>query len=307
MKDFCVCILAHNEQKHICQTIRAIVNAGGELDYDIVVYANGCTDGTAEVVKALVPHIPNLSVRELSLASKPHAWNTAFSEQKNSILVFSDGDVQPEIGAVKALWRFLSIERTEAVLAGCTLWPQKEGLTISQRVCGFLQIPLKQDFLAGGLYACRRNKLEEELRKKNLTGIPSGIVGEDLFLQLLIPPEKFFVIRNKVFYEPPALVDYWRYLARVRWQEEQLCVGFGIFFADRLLDEGGNLYSRIWGKFVASESLWRLFLGIISTMCRIVVKTIFRKKIYRHYRVLGTVSREGGEILSRATRSQSAK
>ncbi|MEN8258763.1 MAG: glycosyltransferase [Thermodesulfobacteriota bacterium] len=306
MKDLCVCILAHNEQKHIAETIGAIAENCGTLDLDIKVYANGCTDNTEEIVRSLCRGRSNLYLRELRKPSKANAWNVAFSENKNPILVFADGDVVPEAGAIEALYGLLTKENKQTVVVGCSFWPRKAGLTWGQRFTGFLQIPVRQDFLAGGLYAIRRQGLAQEFAQRNIDGIPSGVTGDDTFLQLVVPPDRFSIISHRVYYEPPELEDYWKYLARIRWQEEQLFTVFSALFTGPGREEkafGVRMKEKIAGR----QGAGRLLLGLMAGGARSVMKTVFRKKIDGCYRALGPVGNEGGNVLSRATRSQSAK
>lgn len=306
MKGLCVCILAHNEQKHIAETIAAISANCGAIDSDIKVYANGCTDNTVEIVRDLCRTRPNLSLREIDKASKANAWNVAFTENKNPILVFADGDVVPEFGAIEALYGLLNSNNSQAVLAGCSFWPRTAGLTWGQRFTGFLQIPVRQDFLAGGLYAIRRHDLAREFAQRNISGIPPGVTGDDTFLQLVVPPDKLSIISYRVYYEPPELEDYWKYLARIRWQEEQLFTVFGALFAGAGRQKK-SFVSRMKKKLSGSQRLDRLLLGLMASGVRTVVKSAFKKKIADCYQTLGPVGNDGGNILSRATRSQSAK
>ncbi|MBU0681024.1 MAG: glycosyltransferase [Proteobacteria bacterium] len=306
MNDLCVCILAHNEQKHIAETVRAIAENCQGLACEIKVYANGCTDSTADIVRDLCQSLPNLELRELSQPSKVKAWNAAFTENRHAILVFSDGDVVPEAGAIEALSRLLSSEPRTATLVGCSFWPRFRGLGLGQRFTGFLQIPLKQDFLAGGLYAVHRPSLAREFAKRNISGIPNGVTADDTFLQLLVAKEHFHIIRHRVFYEPPQLSDYWKYLARIRWQEEQLAKIFGGVLAGQ--DKQDNTFAeRCRAKFAGNQVGGRLLLGLVAATLRTVMKAFYVKKIEGCFQALGPVGNEGGNILSRSTRSQSAK
>jgi len=306
MQNLCICILAHNEQKHIAATIEALAGDSVHLNCDIKVYANGCTDATVAIVRDLSQKIPNLSLRELAIASKPNAWNTAFVENAHAVLVFSDGDVIPEQGAIEALWRLLICRETETVLAGCSLWPKGEGLTFGQRAVGFVQIPLWQTFLAGGLYAVHRTRLMNELHKVGISTIPLGIVGEDIFLEKLVPAEKFRIITSRVYYEPPAWTDFWKYLARIRWQEEQLLSNYG-----DLIARGANAphdgFARHLNKAEYANGLNRLMLGVVATGLRCILRIFFKRKIQKHYDAMGPVNKEGGAVLSRVSRSGSVK
>ena len=46
------------------------------------------------------------------------------------------------------------------------------------------------------------------------------VLIEDLFLEKIVPRRTFRVFSKKVFYEPPNLKDYWKYLSRMQWQKE---------------------------------------------------------------------------------------
>jgi len=305
VNDICVCVLAYNEQKHIAGTIRAILAGNKDVDVDIIVYANGCTDRTADVVKEVGETIPNVRLRELAKASKSHAWSTAFAENVNPYLFFSDGDVRPEPGSIAALRRCFDA-RADVSLVCSQLWPDTRGLSLEQRVVGFLQIPLAQDFLIG-FYAVRRSHLLVALREKGLDGIPEGVVGEDEFLQSVVPPNRSCVARKRVFYQPPVLRDYWKYLARMRWQEQQRVKAYGDLFADEERAKPRSACRRLASKLLNGQGLRRTLLGLASSGMRTAVKTVFKAKIDRCYRELGPVCREGRNILAQATRSESAK
>lgn len=304
MKQACVCVLAYNEQNHIARTIHAIFAGNDGLDFDVVVYANGCTDRTAEIVETLSATIPNLRLRELARPSKPNAWNTAFVENQNPVLFFSDGDIAPEPGCVARLYQCLTENPTVSIVCP-ELRPQPTGLPLDKRLTGFLQIPFAQDFLNGAFYAVRRDVIERALKERELDGIPSGIVGEDAFVQTLVPRTAFRVVDQRVFYEPPALSDYWKYLARIRWQNEQLAY-YQADFGDPVRRKS-SILQRLRQKLSATRRLTRLIEGTISTATRWVVTVVNRRRIDEQYRKLGPVRREGQEILGRSTRSISTK
>jgi len=306
LNEICVCILAHNEEKHIAETIMAIVRSCNNLPCDIKVYANGCTDRTAEIVNDLSKLIPNLYLRTIAIASKPNAWNTAFTENNHKILVFSDGDVLPEPNTIQSLYHLLSNVTSRVVLAGCSLCPRQSKISLGQRIIGFLQVPLYEDFLSGGLYACKKNEIDSIFVSLDLQGIPLGIVAEDAFLQSIVPTDKFAIIDKKVYYEPPMLSDYCKYLARIRWQEEQLQLKYShIFYSHSIMHK--NVFHHLKTKIVKSTFSFRLLKGAVACFLRLTVKVIFTRVIKNYYVALGPVSTDGKNILSEATRSSSAK
>ncbi len=302
MTDFCICILAHNEQKHIAATIRAYAEQCLGLHGAIKVYANGCTDQTVDIVQSLVSEIPNLSLRIIDEASKSKAWNTAFHENGCPILIYSDGDVYPEKGAVTALLSLLQQEALGPVLVGCSFWPNWNKASWEQRLTGFLQIPLNQNFLTGQLYTVKRSELKVLLCEHSLSGLPDGLVGEDCFLQYLVPRDKFWVIKNKVYYDPPTFADYFRYLARLQWQEEQISKHYGGIVQSVTI----NTLRRFKEKIFSTQSVFH-FVGLCSAPLRFLVKALFRKQVAEAKDTLGRATVDGSSILSQASRSQSTK
>ena len=181
MHDLCICVLAHNEKKHIDEKVEALIAESHHLNSNIKVYANGCTDATETLVKKSAHSNERVSLRILPLASKTNAWNTAFRENAHKVLIFSDGDIIPEGGAIKALWEVIATGPPDIILAGCSFRAGGVGLPIEKRFVGFLQIPLTQDFLSGQLYAVHRNSLQITFKKNGISEIPLGLVGEDFF------------------------------------------------------------------------------------------------------------------------------
>ena len=303
--DVCVCVLAHNEQKHIAKTIHAIRAGNGEIEFDIVVYANGCTDATARIVQELSTTLPNVYLREITEASKPNAWNFAFEENKHSILVFSDGDVEPEPGGVFAVYKFLKRNRKLSLVC-CQFWPFKKGLSLEKKIVGFVQIPIIQDFLSGQFYAIRRADFQKKFLKLGILGLPKGIVAEDVFIESLVHEKKIYVTNTKVYYEPPKFDDYLKYLARLRWQDEQLKLVYAEYFQSHFVQK--VYWQRSFLKKMSkSNNIGRLFIGMISTAMRYSVKFLFKKKIDTLYKWLGPVGEQGDSILSCVTRSLSSK
>lgn len=297
----CVCVIALNEEKHIEATLGAILAGAERESFPVRVYPNGCTDRTVEIAQGFSSSHPNVEVRVLPVASKPNAWNTAFSENDHEFLVFSDGDVLPEPGAATRLARELTANPA-CVIASCRRVPATRGLGVQQKLVGFLDMPLVQDFLAGGFYAVRRAALAELLAQEDLTALPAGVAGEDCFLDRLVGHERVLVSDHRTAYVPPDFRDYCQYLARIRWQNEQAQIFLG----------GGNprdteIASRLTRKLRRSRSLPRLAAGAAAVLTRCAFRLLARAAIEANYRRLGQVRPDGAAVLSTFTRSKSTK
>lgn len=296
-----LCILAHNEERHIQQCIRAGIYGLPSGFMNLFVYANGCTDHTAERVKELAQKNQNIYLRSLVIASKPLAWNAAFNEQQSDYIIFSDGDVIPEPNAAQTLVAGLK-SNPDAVVATSRQMPKKHELNLQQKMVGFLQLPLQHEFLSGGFYAVRRQALADIMFNNGFNGIPAGITGEDCFLEYLLNPGQLIICDCITYYEPPVFKDYLRYLARIRWQNEQLRAVYGV----QLADTRGSV-RKFFHKVHSCKDKRYLLLSIPAVILRIIFKKIFSKQIDHIYQSLGPVVRDGSGILSNLTRSNSTK
>ncbi|WP_367847049.1 glycosyltransferase family 2 protein [Rhodoferax sp. WC2427] len=171
-----IAVFAHNEAPRIAATLRSIEAAAHGMAVEVVVLANGCQDGTAQVVRDLAAASPHLRVVEIALADKAHAWNEYVHAvaATATLHVFVDGDVQLAPGALQALARRLEqVPAAHAVGGLPTTGRDREGW--SQRM-------LSQGTLAGGLYALR-GSFVQTLRQRGIR-LPQGLVGEDWLVSL---------------------------------------------------------------------------------------------------------------------------
>ena len=299
--DYAVCMLAHNEEKHIARTLTAVSDESFESGAQLYLYANGCTDSTVDIARQFMERTANVHLREIARASKPNAWNAAFSEATADYLVFSDGDILPEPGAIS---RLVSVLRTnpDVVIASSKQLPLKQGLGFQQKLVGFMQLPVLQQFLYGGLYAVRRAALAEALSRKGYSLLPEGVTGEDGFLEFVLDKGQLTIADCVTFYEPPNLHDYLRYLARIRWQNDQLVLLLGSIPGQDL-----GAVEKLLFKIKKSTSVKYLLLSSCAASVKYSFKRVFRGRIDRIYQGLGPVTGDGAEILGSLTRSASAK
>lgn len=303
MNKLCVCILAHNEAANIENTINCIASSSAAINFNILVYANGCTDATEDIVKKISIEKKNVFLRHIDTASKPNAWNTAFNENDNEIIIFSDGDVCPEPDAIIRIQQVFEKDNASYALIGCSVVPANKGIGLQQKIVGFMQLPLYEDFLSGAFYAIKRNDFIENFATKGMKGLPLGIVAEDAYIQALVPSHKFKLVDIKIYYKPPLFHDYLKYLARVRWQSEQLLNEF----TEPCDLKAKTFKYKLYNKLIKLKLSSRLFVGFIALITRLVVKIIYYQRIIALYKSLGSVDKVGKNILSEYTRSQSVK
>ncbi len=301
-----VCILAYNEEASIATVIEQIVTANRDSRPLVRVYANGCTDRTVEIVAEIAARNPDVELVELEKPSKPAAWNRAFADNRGEILIFADADVVPEPGAVARIVEAFQ-RHPQAEIACCESWPEFSGATFEQRITGLLQIPLKQDFLIGHFYGIRRVAFQHHFERLGTTGLPEGIAGDDAFLDQLVPRNRFVLVDAKVRYRPPSFDDYYRYLGRIRWQNEQIRQYNRLRGIDSRAVAANGRLSGIGDKLKGAKRPSRLLLGLVTTVARLLFKQLKKRRIEAAYERIGPVQADGAWVLSEATRSSSVK
>lgn len=102
---FSVIIPAHNEAAVIARCLQAaFAGAPANHDMQVIIAANGCSDQTAELAKAVAPEA---LVLDIAQGSKTHAMNAANSQALHFPRIYLDADVQCTYSSLAALARAL--------------------------------------------------------------------------------------------------------------------------------------------------------------------------------------------------------
>ena len=180
--DVSVCIFARNEALHLPRCIAALDAAGKGVNYRAHILVNGCTDDTSAVARVLAAADPRLTVHDLPVGDKAHAWNdyvhriAACAETPTLTHVFLDGDIRPGRGALAALARAFE---TEPVAYGAAALPASG--RSQQKWAAHLR---RHHYLSGNLYALSDRALRT-FRQRRLR-LPFGAKGEDGIITYLL-------------------------------------------------------------------------------------------------------------------------
>jgi glycosyltransferase involved in cell wall biosynthesis len=306
-----VCVLAHNEEKNILRTLKSLM-AAIPPDFPVIIYANGCTDQTIPICKEYLASYPQMTLKVIERASKVNAWNQAFLDNSSSdYIIFLDGDIEVKSDSCRKL--MAEFERNpQLIISTGRQLPSWMGssdyeMTWQQRLVGFLQLPLKQEFLGGALYAFNRSRLDSKLLSQGFQMIPEEIVCEDGFLEFILDPHEMIVSEALVFYTPGNISDYIRYLARIRWQNEQLKHILGAKLFQQTPSHSSPLQKLIRKWNATRKERTYFALALFAVAGRLFFKFLFGKRITRAYRELGSVMDKGSTVLTQQTRSKSTK
>lgn len=173
-----VCIPARNEGRRIMRCVAAVL-AGEQRPHEVLVYDDGSTDGTADVLERLCAAEPSLRVIHgdgdlpAGWLGKPHACHQLAREAKGDVLVFLDADTVATPTCLNRLGWIMERKRADFVTA---LPEQVNGILTEQMVVPLLNLsymcwlPLPLVWLTrtpwlrvsnGQLMAVRREALEK--------------------------------------------------------------------------------------------------------------------------------------------------
>jgi glycosyltransferase involved in cell wall biosynthesis len=94
-----IVVPAHNEESVIAENLRRLLDGTAPGEFDVVVVANGCTDGTAEAAR----QVPGVRVLDTPVPGKPHALRLGDEVCRTFPRVYLDADVQLDADSVRAL------------------------------------------------------------------------------------------------------------------------------------------------------------------------------------------------------------
>jgi glycosyltransferase involved in cell wall biosynthesis len=218
-----IAVLAHNEEGSIARMLRSVVRQSAWRQTppdrrEVVVYANGCLDRTASVVRRFAERESAVRVVETAEKGKSQGWNALKAQLRRDAewWIFADADV---ILHWRALERLLdgAAAHPEATVISSTLVSSARFVPVRYR--GFLETSRVESerlkdprrMVSARLYAIRR-EAAEGIR------LPPGLLNEDLYLSRLIGSDRIWRSPNARAFarEPSTIRDIVRYQVRTR-------------------------------------------------------------------------------------------
>ncbi|MDS4030337.1 MAG: glycosyltransferase family A protein, partial [Candidatus Contendobacter sp.] len=108
-----VMVLAHNEERFIGACLDSIFASNPDRAFEVFVMANGCTDGTEDIVREYGHQRPEVHLVSIALGDKCNAWNVFIHDTVSEfapdrkIYFFMDGDATATPGSFSAMARAL--------------------------------------------------------------------------------------------------------------------------------------------------------------------------------------------------------
>ena len=158
---FSVIIPAHNEEKYIGKCLEAIKKSSAPFaagDVQIIVSANRCTDGTADIAKSYGAEVCENEVRSIS-----GVRNSGAALAKGNIIVFIDADSLMSEGALSEIKEMLSSGDFIGGGTRAKFDRMSLGIIVSSAYIATKLIPIMKKHraaLMGGMFWCFRSDFE---------------------------------------------------------------------------------------------------------------------------------------------------
>lgn len=172
--DASVVIPAYNEANLITGCLQSLADQNGDLNLEVVVVANGCTDNTAEVARAFTG-LTQLTVVELTEGSKINALNAGDAACQAFPRLYVDADVQLAPDAAQQLIKALAepgchfANLTPSVSTVGSPWPVRAFWKV------FTNLPYAADGAACAMYAV------DQKGRSTFADFPQ-VIADDLFM-----------------------------------------------------------------------------------------------------------------------------
>ncbi|MGH7898549.1 MAG: glycosyltransferase family 2 protein [Candidatus Binatia bacterium] len=223
MPVFSLGVLAHDEEGSIERMLRSVVRQSAwralpAARREVVVYANACTDATADRVRAVAAEFPEIRIVETAEQGKSQGWNALQAHLRSDAewWFFADADVMLHWRAVERLFA-AGRAHPEAAVLSATVVASARFVPIRYR--GFLEsvrveserLKEQRRMVSARFYAIRRD-VAQGIR------LPPGLLNEDLYLTRLLGSERIWRSPEaRVFAREPRQVrDIVRYQVRTR-------------------------------------------------------------------------------------------
>jgi glycosyltransferase involved in cell wall biosynthesis len=249
-------IPAHDEEGSIERMLQSLVRQTlwrelAPQQKQVVVCANGCSDRTAEVVRAFAGRHEGVEVFEIPGRGKSQAWNLLCRRLRPDApwWVFADADVILHRRALEHLFATASAHPEAAVISSTLVSsaryvpPERRGPLIAARIESERWKQLRSE-VSARLYLIRSDVARAIV-------LPPGLLNEDLYLTRLLGADRIVRSRQaRVFNrEPRTLADLVRYQLRTR---------IGSFQARELIRSRSPESGRSEGRIGRSRGYRRL-------------------------------------------------
>jgi glycosyltransferase involved in cell wall biosynthesis len=175
-------VLAYNEERHIRACLDSIFAAENGMRFEVYVMANGCTDGTEEIVRQYAATRPEVHLVSIALGDKCNAWNVFIHETvpahcpEREVYFFMDGDARAVPGSFSTMTRALANDE----YAHAASAPPASGRNVARDRAELLE----DRGLVANLYALR-GTFVKRLQRMSVR-IPLKLEGDDGLLGALI-------------------------------------------------------------------------------------------------------------------------
>jgi glycosyltransferase involved in cell wall biosynthesis len=208
-----IIIPAHNEERALERTLRALAAQDYTGEVEVVVAANGCSDGTTAVAHASASLLPpgwTLTVIERARAEKWRALNAADARVKGDVRVYLDADIALDPSAIRELVAALGVDGPYLVQPRIAV-AANEALGVSSFVKIWSSLPyVRNEVLGVGCYAVNAQG------RTQWGGFPP-FGADDTFVRLRFGSDQKRVVHSAMMtvFFPTSLLELVR--VRARW------------------------------------------------------------------------------------------
>lgn len=198
-----VIIPAHNEERGIGSCLSALAAAKDGVSLEVVVAANGCSDGTVAEARKF----PGVQVLDIAEASKVGALNAADRVASAFPRIYLDADVQLDGTALHSLIDILSTDEPRLAAPNVTYDTVGCDPVVRAFYGAFRSLPSVTNGLSGrGVYGL------SEAGRQRFQEFPN-VQGDDHFVNRLFAPSESVLAEGHSLVRPPRT---WRDLVKVR-------------------------------------------------------------------------------------------
>lgn len=208
-----IVIPAHNEESVITRCLRVLTEGAREGELDVIVVANGCTDGTADAARAA-----GVTVIDTDRPGKRHALGLGDAECAVFPRVYLDADVDLDVRSVRTM--VAELDRTGAL--ACSPLPEYDVRGVSGAARRFHRV---LDALLGGRRGLSGAGVYVLTEPGHARVFPlPDVLADDGYVHRSFAPGERLVVRDARSVVRPArtIAAVVRRRARVRLGNQQL-------------------------------------------------------------------------------------